>query len=293
MQKFTKERDRRQGPPFRRRRSHRRALRAAQGGGGRRGTARALAPPARRRSRGSSRRRSTFEDDDDQARAALSDRVQATTSYAFVEIPSDALDPASTGVDALLLESSRYRPLPVAGSRATVNREIVNQRFRDARRSIARSSSRLTKRVDDVGAGAARSATPSGAIKAAAAGRQGPHGRRSRSGMMMILLFSVMSGAPQLLNSVIEEKMSRISEVLIGSITPFELMMGKLVGLRRGLGAPGGDLRRRRHRRRAATTATATSIRSADIGVAAAVPADGRRSCSGRSSSRSAPRARI
>jgi ABC-type Na+ efflux pump permease subunit len=47
---------------------------------------------------------------------------------------------------------------------------------------------------------------------------------------MMILLFSVMSGSPQLLNSVIEEKMSRISEVLIGSVTPFELMMGKLLG---------------------------------------------------------------
>jgi ABC-2 type transport system permease protein len=40
----------------------------------------------------------------------------------------------------------------------------------------------------------------------------------------------VMSGAPQLLNSVIEEKMSRISEVLIGSVTPFQLMMGKLAG---------------------------------------------------------------
>jgi ABC-2 type transport system permease protein len=49
-------------------------------------------------------------------------------------------------------------------------------------------------------------------------------------GMMMILLFSVMSSAPQLLNSVIEEKMSRISEVLIGSITPYQLMMGKLTG---------------------------------------------------------------
>jgi ABC-type Na+ efflux pump permease subunit len=48
--------------------------------------------------------------------------------------------------------------------------------------------------------------------------------------MMMLLLFSVMSSAPQLLNSVIEEKMSRISEVLIGSVTPFELMAGKLGG---------------------------------------------------------------
>ena len=35
---------------------------------------------------------------------------------------------------------------------------------------------------------------------------------------------------PQLVNSVIEEKMSKISEVLLGSLTPFELMMGKLLG---------------------------------------------------------------
>jgi ABC-type Na+ efflux pump permease subunit len=33
-----------------------------------------------------------------------------------------------------------------------------------------------------------------------------------------------------MLNSVIEEKMSRISEVLVGSVTPFQLMMGKLAG---------------------------------------------------------------
>jgi ABC-2 type transport system permease protein len=34
---------------------------------------------------------------------------------------------------------------------------------------------------------------------------------------------------PQLLNSVLEEKMSRISEVLLGAVTPFELMLGKLL----------------------------------------------------------------
>jgi ABC-type Na+ efflux pump permease subunit len=39
-----------------------------------------------------------------------------------------------------------------------------------------------------------------------------------------------MSSAPQLLNAVIEEKMSRISEVLVASVTPFQLMMGKLAG---------------------------------------------------------------
>ncbi len=47
---------------------------------------------------------------------------------------------------------------------------------------------------------------------------------------MFIMFFVIMTSAPQLLNSVIEEKMSRISEVLLGSVTPFELMMGKLLG---------------------------------------------------------------
>jgi ABC-2 type transport system permease protein len=47
---------------------------------------------------------------------------------------------------------------------------------------------------------------------------------------LILMYITVMSSAPQLLNSVIEEKMSRISEVLIGSVTPFQLMMGKLLG---------------------------------------------------------------
>ena len=50
------------------------------------------------------------------------------------------------------------------------------------------------------------------------------------SSMMTLMFLAVMSTSPQLLNSTIEEKMSRISEVLIGSVTPFELMMGKLLG---------------------------------------------------------------
>ena len=40
----------------------------------------------------------------------------------------------------------------------------------------------------------------------------------------MFMLFGlVMSSAPQLLNSVIEEKTSRISEVLLGSVSAFSI----------------------------------------------------------------------
>ena len=48
--------------------------------------------------------------------------------------------------------------------------------------------------------------------------------------LMFAMLFVIMSSSPHLMNSVLEEKMSKISEVLLGSITPFELMMGKLLG---------------------------------------------------------------
>ena len=166
------------------------------------------------------------EDRDDQALAALSDKVRRNEFFAFVEIPANAMDPA--GGEPLRYYSNHpaYRPLPGWIS-ATVNREIVNRRFRDA--AVDRALvSRLTRRVEMSELGLLQRDT-AGAIHAA------PAIDKVRTiaipvGMMMILLFSVMSGAPQLLNSVIEEKMSRISEVLIGSVTPFELMMGKLAG---------------------------------------------------------------
>ena len=47
---------------------------------------------------------------------------------------------------------------------------------------------------------------------------------------MMLLFMIVMTSAPQLMNQVLEEKMQRISEVLVSAVTPFQLMLGKLVG---------------------------------------------------------------
>jgi len=49
-------------------------------------------------------------------------------------------------------------------------------------------------------------------------------------GLMMLMFMMVMATATPLLNSVLEEKMQRIAEVLLGSIPPFQLMLGKLMG---------------------------------------------------------------
>lgn len=64
-------------------------------------------------------------------------------------------------------------------------------------------------------------------------------GTRKREGadllvpmIAMFLMFIVISiGAAPLINSVLEEKMQRIAEVLLGSVTPFQLMAGKLIGM--------------------------------------------------------------
>ncbi len=50
-------------------------------------------------------------------------------------------------------------------------------------------------------------------------------------GMMMLMFMVVMVAASPLVQSVLEEKMQRIAEVLLGSIPPFQLMMGKLIGV--------------------------------------------------------------
>jgi ABC-2 type transport system permease protein len=168
----------------------------------------------------------SFDPSDEKARADLSDRVRRDEVFAFVEIPADVQNPDTRSAISYYSNHPGYRMLP-KWIETTLNREILNRRFHSA--SIDRAMvTRLTQpvAVSELGL-VERSA--SGGIKAAT------RVDRVRTtaipvAMMMILFFSVMSSAPQLFNSVIEEKMSRISEVLIGSIAPSELMMGKLLG---------------------------------------------------------------
>lgn len=51
------------------------------------------------------------------------------------------------------------------------------------------------------------------------------------AGLVGLMFMVVMVGAPPLMQSVLEEKIQRIAEVLLGSVQPFQLMMGKLIGM--------------------------------------------------------------
>jgi ABC-2 type transport system permease protein len=158
-------------------------------------------------------------------RMELSDRVRDTELFAFVEIPSNIVDPDARAEIRYYSDHPSYQGLP-EWLMKTVNQAVLAERFRAASMSPALVA-RLTKpaAVNNLNLFERDS---SGTIRAGE--KVDPFRALGVPAVMMVLMFIViMGGAPQLLNSVIEEKMSRISEVLIGSVAPFELMMGKLL----------------------------------------------------------------
>jgi ABC-2 type transport system permease protein len=162
-------------------------------------------------------------------RAALSERVRAKDLVAFVELPASLLDTSLTKADEVryYTDTPSYAELP-NWIRTTVEREVSQRRL--ATVSLDSTTvNRLTRKANVVTLGlTTRSAT--GEVV---------EGRRISEvqtfalpfGMMYLLFIAVMSVVPPLLTAVVEEKMSRISEVLIASIPPMYLMAGKLLGV--------------------------------------------------------------
>lgn len=163
---------------------------------------------------------------DDRSRLELSDRVRSKEIYAFVEIPAGILN-ADAKEDILYYSNTpSYRDLS-QWLRSTVGAAVVTERFRAAAvdPGVVERLTRPTR------------VTSLNLLERDASGQVKPPeavDERMAAGvpaaMLVLMYLIIMTSAPQLLNSVIEEKMSRISEVLIGSVSPFELMMGKLVG---------------------------------------------------------------
>jgi ABC-2 type transport system permease protein len=159
-------------------------------------------------------------------RLELSDRIRDKELFAFVEIPPEIMNPDAGAEIRYYSNSPSHTALP-QWLRSTINQGVIAQRFHSAAVD-PQVVSRLTRpaAMNQLGlferdtAGGVKAAEEIDQIRAFAV-----------PGVLLLLMYiTVMSSAPQLLNSVMEEKMSRISEVLIGSVTPFELMMGKLLG---------------------------------------------------------------
>jgi ABC-2 type transport system permease protein len=162
----------------------------------------------------------------DDERLALSERVRRGEIFAFVEIPADAL--ASEGAGRIVY----YSEHPTYEDLRTWLELVTNDQIRRVRLKRAGVDPEVVARLDR------RVASEHVGLLA-----RGPGGEIVSAGrvdvvrtyivplaLMYILFLTIFMAAPQLMNAVMQEKMSRISEVLIGSVSAFELMMGKLLG---------------------------------------------------------------
>jgi ABC-2 type transport system permease protein len=165
----------------------------------------------------------------DDVKVELSNEIRDEALFAFVEIPAETLTQTSGELPPILYyaENTSYQPLPT-WLRTTLNDEITRRRFDDAgidQALIARLNTRAALTtfglVDRATDGTVKEAQEVDALA-----------RVAMPTFFLVLMFmSVMTAGTHLLNAIIEEKMSKISEVLLGSVTPFQLMAGKLLGV--------------------------------------------------------------
>ena len=158
-------------------------------------------------------------------RMELSDRVRDKEIFAFVELPKALF--ADAPRIRYYTDSPTFQPLP-RWLEEVVGRLVIAERLRNTNVDPQTMLALVREmQLDRLGL-----LTRSGDGHVAAAKVSDPIRSFVTPLVLMMLMFLiVISTASPLLNSVMEEKMTRISEVLLGSLSPFELMAGKLVGV--------------------------------------------------------------
>lgn len=161
---------------------------------------------------------------------ALSNRVKNNQLYAFIEIGPDVIKPNKEKPEASLIA---YHAENAAMDE--VHRWIqdpINARIREIRLAGANLDQKTVDALTQF-----MPVETLGLVTVDESGKVHEAKRVNKDTailppliMMMMMFMLVMMGAQPLLQSVLEEKMQRIAEVLLGSVSPFELMMGKLIG---------------------------------------------------------------
>ena len=169
--------------------------------------------------------RFVVEDAADADVASLSDRVRGGDLFAYVVIDEGVIAGDEGAEISYHTQTPTFRDLP-EWIRIVLNGRIRQERFRAAGLDEALVE-RLGRPAPLRQYGLAK-VTSTGEVKKEKVDEFAVFGIPA---IAMFLLFAlVMMAAPALLNNVLEEKIQRIAEVLVASVSPFELFLGKLLG---------------------------------------------------------------
>ena len=182
--------------------------------------------------------------DSDAIAAELSSRVKSKKLYAFIEFPPDLMKPqvkrkATEKTDKKPSEEDDapairfYAQTTSARDMTTWIGRVVNDEIARQRLAAAgvdpQVAEQLSSRVRVNTFGLVERASDGSVVAAKEVDELSKIGLPM---FVLVLMFlAVMTGAMHLLNAIIEEKMSKISEVLLGSVTPMQLLAGKLLGV--------------------------------------------------------------
>ena len=173
--------------------------------------------------------------DPDAWREQLSERARKGELTGFLEVGPEVARPAPPGGKAEEAQALRYqsnRPTQIEFphlAEQAVSAAAAATRARAEGVDLAKARGVLAP-VPLVSKGLSVRKTPGGPLEDG--GDQGRFAPLVVPGALMMLLFMiVIMGATPLMQGVVEEKMQRVAEVLLGSVRPFELMLGKLLGM--------------------------------------------------------------
>jgi len=190
-------------------------------------------------------------------RLELSNRVRNGELFAFLEIGPDVLKPkfeaTTQRVEMMkeLRDASMVKKAEIAdelvgennGARYSTNK-LTNSEVREfLQTALTQEAYRLRLINENLPAATVMPLlTPAklmshGLTRQDAAGKIIDAGRQNEMltimvpmGLLFLMFIVVMVGASPMAANMVEEKQLRIAEVLLGSVSPFQLMMGKLLG---------------------------------------------------------------
>ncbi|MGB1927426.1 MAG: ABC transporter permease, partial [Rubripirellula sp.] len=162
----------------------------------------------------------------DELNVALSKRVESGDLFAFALIESDVYDASSRDIIRYHTQTPGYSALP-DWLQSAVNREVKLHRTTEL--GLSPAAVQAIQQPTLLSTFGLVFLNEDGTVDAAEEENKILARILPFAGLMLMFMM-IMSVAPAMLNNVLEEKMQKISEFLVSSVTPFQLMMGKLTG---------------------------------------------------------------
>lgn len=161
---------------------------------------------------------------------ALSNKVRNEEIHSFVEIGPGVVHPRDKGEGARIRYYAKNAALDDARGWIAYPINTILRRIRLAEANIDLSAVEdMFDWVNAEGLGLVTADEETGTIQGARRASEGEAIGIPFAMTMLMFLMMMMGAIPQL-QAVMEEKVQRIAEVMLGSTRPFEFMMGKVIG---------------------------------------------------------------